>query len=74
MFILVLVVLAFLFFLIPKGFKYVIMAPIVGIGLGGSAWAVTAFFFSSLVSWVGFGGFLLGGILVIEALALYFAE
>lgn len=46
--------------------EVLVLAPIVGVALGGFAWGIAAMFCSTLITWAAFGTFLAGGTLVSE--------
>lgn len=60
------IILIILGILFPKGAKYLLAAPIIGICLGGFSWAVIGLITGGLNSSVAIGGFFIGGIVIAE--------
>lgn len=53
----------------PKTWRVIellVLAPVVGVALGGFTWAISAMFCSTLITWAAFGTFLAGGTLLSE--------
>ena len=46
--------------------ELLVLAPIVGVALGGFTWAISAMFCAALITWPAFGTFLVGGTLLSE--------
>lgn len=46
--------------------EVLVIAPIVGVALGGFVWAISAMICGALITWPAFGTFLAGGTLITE--------
>lgn len=65
----IIAVVGLLFWIFPSGAKYLFAAPLVGVALGGTSWAIAAMITSSLTTFNTFGWFLFGGIILAEIVA-----
>jgi len=66
---LLLVALIVLCIYFPRGVKYLIAAPLVGLALGGVAWSINAMVWPQLITSEAFGSFIVGGIVICEIAA-----
>lgn len=48
--------------------KFLVIAPIVGVAVGGFTWAIAAMFCGALITWAAFGTFLAAGTVLAEVL------
>ena len=63
------VIIGLMFWVFPKGVKFMLAAPLVGIAGGGFTWSIAAMFCFSLINLHIFAGFLVGGIVLAEGVA-----
>jgi len=59
-----------LFFVWPGGAKYLFVAPLFGVALGGLAWGIAALVLERLLTLHAFGTFVLIGVAIAELLAM----
>lgn len=60
-----------LFLLWPKGAKYLFVAPLLGVAMGGMMWGILAMTMGDLIRLPVFGLFLLAGVVMAEIMALF---
>lgn len=68
-FLICLAIVGLMFWVFPKGVKFLFVAPLVGIAAGGFGWGIAAMIWSSLITLKTFAFFLTGGIVVSEIVA-----
>ena len=54
----------------PKGIKYLLLAPLLGLAFGGFVWGVTAMILPALITLHAFATFVVAGVVVSEAAAI----
>jgi hypothetical protein len=65
-FVVAVVILLVLGFVAPRATKWVIVGPLIGVAIGGFAWAVAAMIFEGLINWTAFGVFIAIGVVAGE--------
>jgi hypothetical protein len=58
-----------IFWVFPKGAKFLIAAPIVGVSFGGLIWSGAAMICTTLITFSAFAWFVFGGIILAEVVA-----